>query len=152
MVPGSRSSLKQWPAAGYAQVIGEFQKKYGKKIVLAGDKDDDGFVGQICAQTTASVVNLCGQTTLGMLCALIMRAHIVVGSDSGALQIASYLDRPVIGIYGPTDWRHYGPWSSRSIAVRKNVLCGPVPGPRALRAIMPVFRPSRLLTCFWLCG
>ncbi len=125
IVPGSRSRLKQWPAAGYVQVIEEFQKKYGKKVVVAGDRDDEVFAGQICAQTAIPVVNLCGQTTLGMLCALIMRAHIVVGSDSGALQIASYLDRPVIGIYGPTDWRYYGPWSSRSIAVRKNVLCGP---------------------------
>jgi lipopolysaccharide heptosyltransferase II len=125
MVPGSRSNLKQWSVRGYAQVIGEFQKDYGKTVVVAGDRDDEVFVSQICAELASPVVNLCGLTTLGMLCALVMRAEMVVGSDSGALQIASYLDRPVIGIFGPTDWRHYGPWSSRSIAVRKNVICGP---------------------------
>jgi len=125
IVPGTRSSLKRWSAGGYAEVIGEFQKKYGKMVVVAGDKGDEVFVGEICARASSPVVNLCGRTNLGMLCALIMRAQMVVGSDSGALQIASYLDRPVIGIYGPTDERLYGPWSSRSIAVRKNVLCGP---------------------------
>lgn len=125
IVPGARSSLKKWSVRGYAQVIGELQKKYGKTVVMAGDQSDEIFGREICAQLASPVVNLCGRTTLGELCALVLRAQMVIGSDSGALQIASYLDRPVIGIYGPTDYRYYGPWSSRGIAVRKNVLCGP---------------------------
>ncbi|MDD5019198.1 MAG: glycosyltransferase family 9 protein [Candidatus Omnitrophica bacterium] len=147
-VPGSRSNLKRWSVQGYAEVVREIQKKYGKRVVIAGDQGDEAFVKDICARLDVPAVDLCCRTNLGMLCALILRAALVIGSDSGALQVASYLDRPVIGIYGPTDYRHYGPWSSRGIAVRKNVLCAPCSRSQCAagtRACIQTIRPFDVL-------
>ncbi|MFA5038254.1 MAG: glycosyltransferase family 9 protein [Candidatus Omnitrophota bacterium] len=133
LVPGSRSDMKKWNGAGYAQVAGELQERYRKKVVIAGERSEEPVARQIASAVSEPVIDLCGKTSLGMLCALILRAELVVGSDSGALQIASYLDRPIVGLYGPTDPDRYGPWSSHSIAVRKNVLCAPCSQAACLR-------------------
>lgn len=124
-VPGSRSDLKKWSQEGYEDVIRDLQERYGKKIVFAGDGADQLFVRAIRCRLRGDTVDLCGKTSLGMLAGLILRSSLVVGSDSGALQIASYLGRPVVGLFGPTNPDHYGPWSPHSIAVRKNLLCSP---------------------------
>lgn len=130
LVPGSRSFLKQWSAEGYAKLVGELHQRYGKKIVIAGDESDREFSSRITRGNNGQyIVDLCGKTSIGMLCALIMRSSLVIGSDSGCLQIASYLDKPVVGLYGPTDHGQYGPWSSCSVAVRKNVICSPCSDP-----------------------
>lgn len=125
VVPGSRSSLKQWHKEGFAQVISEIRKKYGYKVVVIGDAGESSLANEIINISGSDAIDLCGKTDFGQLCGLIQRSKLVIGNDSGVLQIANYLDRLVVGIYGPSDHKEYGPWSNRGIAVRKNVLCAP---------------------------
>lgn len=133
IVPGARSAIKKWHKKGYVDVIREIRRRYGLKVVLAGDRLDEVLVGEIAQEAEEEVVNAAGKTGFGELASLVRRARLVIGSDSGVLQIASYLDRPIVGIYGPTDHRRYGPWSRRGIAVRKNVLCAPCSQARCSR-------------------
>jgi heptosyltransferase-2 len=42
------------------------------------------------------------------------------------MHLGSYLDVPIVAIFGPTDEKKYGPWSAKSLAVRKKGLkCAP---------------------------
>ena len=125
VVPGSRSELKKWSVGGYAEVIEVLRQRYGFFVVLVGEKSEQPFIQEIIQETQGKVIDLSGQTTFGSLCSLILRSRLIVANDSGVLQIASYLDRPVVGIYGPTDYRRYGPWSKQGMVVRRNVLCAP---------------------------
>lgn len=125
VVPGARSHLKRWVAQGYAEVIVALKKTYGLRVVLSGVKEDASFHQSITEQAPADTIDLCGRTHFGALSALILRARLVIANDSGAMHIASYLERPVIGIFGPSDEKRYGPWSKEGLAVRKNLLCAP---------------------------
>ena len=125
VVPGARSRLKQWHKDGYAQVISGIRKKYGYKVVVIGDAGEGPMAQEIIGASGSDAIDLCGKMDFGQLCSLVQRSKLVIGNDSGVLQIAGYLDRFVVGIYGPTDHKEYGPWSKRGIAVRKNILCAP---------------------------
>lgn len=125
VVPGARSDLKKWPAQGYAEVVKTIRKTYGLSVVLVGDKDDQPLIRQIIQESGEAVIDLSGRMTFGQLSALVLRSKVVICNDSGVLHTASYLEKPVIGIYGPSDYREYGPWSKRGLVVRKDILCSP---------------------------
>ncbi len=125
VVPGARSDLKRWHKEGFVAVIAEVREKYGYKVVCTGDTSEQALIGDIVAHAGGGVIDLSGKMNFGQLCALLQRSKLVICNDSGVLQIASYLDKAVVGIYGPSDVTVYGPWSKRGIAVRKNVLCAP---------------------------
>ncbi len=56
-------------------------------------------------------------TDLRTLAALLARARLFVGGDSGPLHLACSLGCPVIGLYGSTDPLVNGPWGVPSRAV-----------------------------------
>ena len=125
IVPGARSNLKKWHKEGYIEVIRSIKKIYGFPVAVVGDKNDQTLVTDIIQKTGTDSIDFSGKTTFGQLCSLVLRSKLVICNDSGVLHIASYLDKSVVGIYGPSDYKEYGPWSKRGIAVRKNILCAP---------------------------
>jgi heptosyltransferase-1 len=48
--------------------------------------------------------------SVGEMVALVRRAALVIAGDSGPLHLAAALERPVVGIYGPTDPARTGPY------------------------------------------
>ena len=48
--------------------------------------------------------------SVGQMIALVRRAALVIGGDTGPLHLAAALERPVVGIYGPTDPARNGPY------------------------------------------
>jgi ADP-heptose:LPS heptosyltransferase len=69
--------------------------------------------------------NLAGKTGLRDLCYLLKGASLFVGVDSGMMHLASSLDIPVVGIFGPTDPFYVGPQNRKSMAVREEMECSP---------------------------
>lgn len=126
IVPGARSALKRWTQEGYVQVIKSIRQKYGLPVVLLGEKNEQPYFKAIMKLVSEDeVFDFSGETSFGELVSLIFRSRLIVCNDSGILQIASYLNKSVVGIYGPSDYHRYGPWSKQGILVRKNILCAP---------------------------
>lgn len=125
IAPGARSDLKKWHKEGYADVVKEIRQRYGYRVVMVGDTHDQALLEEIITASGEEVVTSTQRLSFGQLCSLVLRSKLVICNDSGVLHIGSYLEKPVVGIYGPSDYKEYGPWSKRGIAVRKNVLCAP---------------------------
>ena len=56
--------------------------------------------------------------SLGQMIALIRRAGVVIAGDTGPLHLAAALERPVVGLYGPTDPARNGPYGTVSRVLR----------------------------------
>jgi heptosyltransferase-1 len=52
------------------------------------------------------------------LIALVRRSAVVIAGDTGPLHVAAALERPVVGIYGPTDPARNGPYGTRQRILR----------------------------------
>ena len=66
--------------------------------------------------------------------ALIQRADLFIGNDSGPLHLAALLGVPVVGLYGPALPGHTAPDAARAVFVYREVACSPC---TQTRCIMP---------------
>ncbi|MFH0877409.1 MAG: glycosyltransferase family 9 protein [Candidatus Omnitrophota bacterium] len=147
VAPGARSSLKKWHKEGYAQVIREIRQEQGIPVVVLGDEDDRPLIQEIVSASGVDVLTCSESLTFGQLSAFVLRSKLVICNDSGILHVGSYLEKSVIGIYGPSNEGEYGPWSRHSFAVRKQLLCAPCEKTscRYDRACIKTIRPYDVL-------
>jgi len=120
---GARSEIKRWPKEQFVELIRRLTGEFKAKVVLIGDNDDALGNGYIAGHTEAA--DFTGKTTLFQAGVLLKRARLLITNDSANLHLASYLDVPVVAVFGPTDQDKYGPWSKGSVAVSKEIVCRP---------------------------
>jgi len=124
IAPGARSSTKRWDARNFREVVERLTSDIFSRIVLVGDRGDLP-ICEVVSSGKKDVLNLCGRTTLRELAALLDKSSLLLTNDSAVMHLASYLNRPVLAIFGPTDERKYGPWSDKSVVLRKHLFCSP---------------------------
>ncbi len=111
IAPGAADARKRWMEAGFAALLEYFHER-GQAVVFVGDKADRLIADRLMPRVSGGVLNLCGQTTLLELAGILENAALALVNDSGIMHLASYLDRPVLALFGPTDPFLYGPWGS----------------------------------------
>ena len=126
--PGAsqRRLIKTWPSENYAHLIIELWRAFGLTPVLVGDKNNltpnDEIVQRVkILDGTGQIqpINLAGKSGLRTLCAVLKRARLFVGIDSGVMHLAASVDIPVVGLFGPTDPVYVGPQNKRHRVVRR---------------------------------
>jgi ADP-heptose:LPS heptosyltransferase len=130
VAPGAADQNKKWPEKGLAEICGQMIRKYPVAVVLVGGENDAGAGERIAGVAPCPIVNLCGRTTLVQLAEVIRRSLLVIANDSAPMHLASYLNKPVLALFGPTDARKYGPWSANSRYIRKDQFCPACQNPR----------------------
>jgi ADP-heptose:LPS heptosyltransferase len=105
MFPDSRRAEKCW--GGFKQLTELIvREEKNRKVIWAGSN----YVHDRGAYPSAQFVNLTGNTSLVSLPVLIKRADWVIANDSGPMHLAAALGVRVLGIFGPTDPRQFGPY------------------------------------------
>lgn len=123
IAPGAANHLKRWKEEGFAKVADHLIGHNKAKIIFAGDQTDEPIARRIQKLMKHDALNLCGKTTLMQLSGLLERASLVITNDSGIMHMSSYLDIPVVAVFGPTDPVKYSPWSRDSRVVKSTVFC-----------------------------
>lgn len=123
VAPGAADCSKRWPEEGFAFVCDRLVRDNNIKVVFAGSEEDGAVAQRINALMKSDALNLCGRISLTQLAALLQRCFFAIVNDSAPMHLASYLNIPVLALFGPTDPSKYGPWSSRSCFLRKNESC-----------------------------
>lgn len=112
--PGAGWRSKQWPTASFAAVCDALAAQHQMPAVLncgPGERELAAAVQAECQ--VARPIIFSGE--IPALIALLRRARLMVGPDTGPLHLAAALGVPTVGIYGPTDPARNGP---RGPAVR----------------------------------
>ncbi|MCM8795940.1 MAG: lipopolysaccharide heptosyltransferase II [Candidatus Omnitrophica bacterium] len=122
---GARSHIKRWEKEKFIELIRALMKEFLAKIILVGDKDDILITEYIAKNSPVEVLDLAGKTTLTQLAALLKKITLLITNDSAVLHLGSYLNIPVVAIFGPTNEEKYGPWSEINAVVKKEILCRP---------------------------
>jgi ADP-heptose:LPS heptosyltransferase len=131
VAPGAADHSKKWPEKKFAYVCDHLKRNYPIKIFLIGNEDDREAAWQVCKFMGSEAINLCGQTNLAQLAHLFKRCFLAIVNDSAPMHLASYLNVPVLALFGPTNPLHYGPWSTKSCFIRKNESCRACADPKA---------------------
>ncbi len=123
--PGSPAHLKRWPAERYALLAHQLLEKYNARIVLIGGKGEEQIAQSIASAINGQAIDLSGRTTLGQLTAVLQKAELFIGNDSGPMHLASACGTKVIGLFGPTSPQRFGPYGDHCAALRMESDCPP---------------------------
>ena len=105
--PGAGWGAKRWPVERYAEVARALASD-GLQVLVNCGPGEESIAQQIGAADpqSAKVVG----SSLGQLIALVRRAKLFIGGDTGPVHLAAALRVPVVAIYGPTDPQRNGPY------------------------------------------
>ncbi len=115
MNPGAGWGAKCWPAERYGQVALEMFRLGYRTVVNVGP-GEERLARQVCAASAGHAVAMIG--SVGQLIACARSTRLFLGGDTGPLHLAAALQRPVVGIYGPTDPARNGPFATRARVLR----------------------------------
>ncbi len=111
----SHSLLKRYPYDYLTKVVKRLKEEY--HLIILGENSDAQVYGDILG--IDGITNLVGKTTVSELFYLIEHyARLVLCVDSSILHIASYLNKPVVAIFGPTPFQIYGPYSRKASSLK----------------------------------
>jgi lipopolysaccharide heptosyltransferase I len=113
--PAAGWGAKQWPAVRYGAVAIALAQAGFRTLVNAASPDDALGRQVVEASGGAAVLVPC---SVGQMIAMTRRAGLVIGGDTGPLHLAAALERPVVGLYGPTDPARNGPYGTVSRVLR----------------------------------
>lgn len=124
MAPAANWVGKTWPAERFAQVArqlldDEAGPLAGGRLMLLGGPDDERTIQPLRrALPRERIVDLAGKADLITVYAALKRARLFIGNDSGLMHMAAAAGAPTIGLFGPSDERHYAPWGPNTRVVR----------------------------------
>ena len=107
-VPPTRWRSKLYPVRHWRRVVGELAGRM--PVVLIGTPDDRELCAAIGQNQPADVQNLCGQTKVPEMVALIAASAGVICCDSAAKFIAPAVGVPALTLIGPTMMERTGPY------------------------------------------
>lgn len=120
--PAANRVGKTWPLDRFIALTDQATAPSGPLegwtvAVLGGPEDRAAAQALTAALPGRAVLDFTGEALLPTA-ALLERADLFVGNDSGLMHLAAAAGAPVVALFGPTDERLYGPYAQRRIVVR----------------------------------
>ena len=110
----SLSPMKSYPYDLLKKLLKKISGKYS--VVVLGEKRDRSFYKDILS--LRDVIDLVGKTRMVDVFYLLKNyARILLGVDSSVLHLGSYLNIPIIAIFGPTHPKRSLPYSEKSLVI-----------------------------------
>jgi len=121
--PTANWAGKQWPGKNFAELVKRLTAADGilpgAAIVIFGAASErTAAAATLDAMPREQVVDLVGKVDLLTAAAILARADLYIGNDSGLMHIAAVSGAPTLGLFGPSREAHYAPWGPRAEVVR----------------------------------
>ena len=126
--PGSgvhQAGFKRWPKERFSRLADQLIGDLEAEVILFGGADEVELADEIKKMMRSEPIVMSGKTSLAQTAALIEKCRLFISNDSGLLHVASAVNTPVIGIFGPTNPKRTGLYSDSSAVIRKELGCSP---------------------------
>jgi lipopolysaccharide heptosyltransferase II len=124
---GAGTKAKRWPAAHWQELLGRVIVEYGSPVVLVGGRSERRIAAEVLSgRPWPNVEDWTGQITVAEMAALIERADLFIGADSGPAHLAAAAGTPAVVLFSGTNRaRQWRPWGRRVTVVKHSVACSP---------------------------
>ncbi len=109
---GASKSANQWPANRFGELAAQLHADLGVPIVFTGGEADRAAGARALTNAGGVGLDLSGQTSLPQLIALLGRARLFIGCDTGPMHMAAAQGTAVLALFGPADPLRTGPYGS----------------------------------------
>ncbi len=125
--PTATLGTKQWEPGKFAQLGDWLASQYRIPIVYTSGAHE-GLVLTEISQAAQEHHTYWSDLPLNELFALIERCRFFVGCDSGPTHAAAALKKPIVVVWGSSNFHAWHPWGTVYEAVRSDFPCMPCPG------------------------
>ena len=120
--PGAGGRRKRWPAERFAMLADRFAAP-GYEVALTSGPADEDAVAAVLGGVRNSQLGVLAGRTLDDLAAILARARLFIGNDSGITHLAGLLGTPTLAIFGPFDPAYWAPLGPRVAVVDGGQSC-----------------------------
>lgn len=124
LAPAANWVGKTWPIERFSQVAIRLLRNSGApleggRLMVLGGREEAN-LGRDLKEVVqrGQLIDLAGKVDLLTAYACLKRARLFIGNDSGAMHLAAAAGVPTLGLFGPSDERHYAPFGEHARAVR----------------------------------
>ncbi len=111
------NAFRRWPLPSFAELVLQLTEgRPNRRIILTSGPSEAAAAAEVVQAVRErrpelpEGVRTCGDMSLDELHALVGRARLYIGGDSGPLHVASTTATPIVGLYGPTLPVRSAPW------------------------------------------
>ena len=124
--PGAGWIYRQWPETNWVKLIQKLSEYKRIKITVIGGKGEKEILARILSSVNDERMEF-KTTSLKDLMTSIKYSDLFICLDSGPMNLAVCMDKPVIALFGPGDSEMWRPYSSKSFFIHKkeNFPCNP---------------------------
>jgi len=122
---GSSCPSRYWFADRTAAVLNGLATRHGADAVLLGMAADAPYASGVMREARGRVRDLTGRTSLRQLLAVLARADLAFGPDSGALHLGAAVNVPVVSLWGATSATRSAPFGSEQWTASGVAPCAP---------------------------
>lgn len=115
LAPAAGWGSKVWPSERFGGVAAELGRA-GYRVLVNAVSDEDARAAEVVQTSGGYAVAV--PCDVSEMIAVIRRSALVIAGDSGPLHLAAALNKPVVGLYGPTDPARTGPYGTASRVLR----------------------------------
>jgi lipopolysaccharide heptosyltransferase II len=124
---GAGTPAKTWPVEHWRELLGRASLEFDARVILVGGTADVETARTITQdQFWPGLMDWTGRLTIDQLAALLRRADVVIGNDSGPAHLAAAVETETVVLFSGTNdpalWR---PWGERVQVLRNAVTCSP---------------------------
>ena len=119
---GATWKVKEWPLNRWDALVGMLNEKTNFKVIQVGE-DYVGSALNRQAPRVKGAFDLVGQISLYETVALLEKARLFIGIDSGILHMAGSVGTPCVGLFGPTIPDFFLHSKTPSIGVSSKIDC-----------------------------
>ena len=116
LTPGTSRAIRCWPVAHWQKLAQLIGTKTDFKMIIIGGKSDAP-IGAEIATAGPGIINLCGQTSLPGLIAIIAQARGIIIGDTGPMHMAVAVGVGGVAIFGPSRPHRTGPFGANFTVV-----------------------------------
>ena len=117
MAPTANWLPKIWPVERFAAAYQALSRGNAVPVVLAGPGATERATAAPLLAALPGAIDLVGLLSLPEIAAVLSRAALFIGNDSGLMHVAAAAGAPTLGLFGPTNPTEYAPAGPRARAV-----------------------------------
>jgi len=119
------NEARQWPITHFAELLDKVLAELNTKAVLFGSGENErSMIRSLIKQREQYCITVL-DCQLDEVVAYLSLCDIFVGNDSGIMNLAVGLGVPTVGILGPTNPNHTGPYGKMHRVARLDLKCSP---------------------------
>ncbi|MBK8442708.1 MAG: glycosyltransferase family 9 protein [Sphingobacteriales bacterium] len=122
---GARKALRRWSIQRFAEVAAYLKKNYHWYIVWVGDATEQSDIEAVRQLLDFETFSFAGVGGLMDYAALVRRAHLMLGNESGPMHIAAAAGAPTIGLFGPGEPHIFAPFGKKATFIHHKLHCNP---------------------------